>query len=211
MRKMKLLIALTTGFMMLATLNSYAGTWEQNGLDWKYKNDNGSYATGWILDKDYYYYFDANGIMLSDCKTPDGYFVAFNGKLIWNVKMDVIDSIIDVGGDLINEAKAAGYSITPDYSLIAVSESKANYNQDDIILTRSGNEYTFDIRINLKVDFNRKALQQLARLTSIDGLGNLLLNDNDNEVYPLDQWVDMGNGHQILVHEESKSLIYKIK
>ena len=49
MKKKKILIALTTGFMMFTTLTAYAGTWEQDSKGWKYKDNNDQYTTGWVL------------------------------------------------------------------------------------------------------------------------------------------------------------------
>lgn len=213
MRKMKLLIALTTGFMVVTALTSYAGTWAQNGLDWKYKNDDGSYATGWILDKDYYYYLNDNGVMLSDCKTPDGYYVIIDGRLPWNVKSDVVTSVSSSGKTLATEAKAAGYTVHAD-DIINVFESKATYNQDDIILTRSGNEYTVDIGVRLN-NINQKALKQLLRLTgysNVDELYNTLYQSFEGTRSPInfESFVDIA-GHQIKAVNNGNSITYIIK
>lgn len=84
MRKVKLLF---TTFAMSIVLGStsLAGTWASPSTgQWKYQNDDGSYATGWIKDNNKSYYLDDNGIMLSNTTTPDGYYVDVNG--VWDGK-----------------------------------------------------------------------------------------------------------------------------
>lgn len=211
--KHQLLFTLTTCFLLYSTLTIYAGTWEQNNLSWKYKNDDGSYATGWILDKDYYYYLDDNGVMLSDCLTPDGYYVIIDGRLPWNVKSDVVTSVSNSGKTLATEAKAAGYTVHAD-DIINVFESKATYNQDDIILTRSGNEYTVDLGVRLN-NVNQKALKQLLRLTgyaNIEELYNALYQSFEGTGSPInfDSFVDIA-GHQIKAVNNGNSITYIIK
>ena len=68
-----------------------AASWKQESGVWKWQKDDGSYETnGWQwLDgnKDGVaecYYFDANGHMLANTKTPDGYQVNENGAWVEN-------------------------------------------------------------------------------------------------------------------------------
>lgn len=59
---------------------TYAGTWSQADGAWRYQKDDGSYARGWTRDDDgKWYYFDADGRMLADTLTPDGYQVGPDG------------------------------------------------------------------------------------------------------------------------------------
>ena len=82
MRKTKLFIA-TLAMSMLLSSTSLAGTWQaQDNGQWKYQNDDGSFATGWIEDGGKNYYLDANGIMLANTTTPDGYYVGADGAWI---------------------------------------------------------------------------------------------------------------------------------
>ena len=82
MRKTKLFIA-TLAMSMLLSRTSLAGTWQaQDNGQWKYQNDDGSFATGWIEDGGKSYYLDANGIMLANTTTPDGYYVGADGAWI---------------------------------------------------------------------------------------------------------------------------------
>lgn len=58
----------------------YAGTWQaQEDGQWKYQNDDGSFATGWVEDGKKSYYLDAGGIMLANTTTPDGKQVGPDG------------------------------------------------------------------------------------------------------------------------------------
>ena len=61
--------------------NIESGNWEENSGSWKYRQADGSYMTnGWFQTPDgKWYYFDANGQMLANTNTPDGYFVESDG------------------------------------------------------------------------------------------------------------------------------------
>lgn len=73
----------------------FAGTWQpQTTVQWRYQNDDGSYATGWVQDDGKYYYLDSNGIMLTDTRTPDGYYVGADG--VWDGQ-SASSSVITVG------------------------------------------------------------------------------------------------------------------
>ena len=94
MRKTKLFIA-TLAMSMLLSNTSLAGTWQaQDNGQWKYQNDDGSFATGWIEDGGKSYYLDANGIMLANTTTPDGYYVGADG--VWNNQYLFLDVNISV-------------------------------------------------------------------------------------------------------------------
>lgn len=84
MKKMKLFWA--TAFLSLSmSITAFAGTWQaQNNGQWKYQDDKGNFVTGWIEDGGKSYYLDANGIMLSNTTTPDGYYVGVDG--VWDGK-----------------------------------------------------------------------------------------------------------------------------
>ena len=48
-----------------------------------YMNQDGSMCYGWVNDGGYWYYFDrSSGEMLTNARTPDGYYVNSEGKLI---------------------------------------------------------------------------------------------------------------------------------
>lgn len=82
MKKIKSLIA-ALAISALATVPAFAGQWEQDQNGFRYKNDDGTYKTGWHQDVDgkWYYLDNTTNCMLTNTITPDGYFVDENG--IW--------------------------------------------------------------------------------------------------------------------------------
>lgn len=70
---------------------SFAGSWQTDAVGKWWKNDDGSFPSGgwqWIDDNGdgiaNSYYFDANGYLLVNTTTPDGYTVDGNGAWIVN-------------------------------------------------------------------------------------------------------------------------------
>lgn len=92
MKRFKILCAVL-GLSVLSSITAYAGQWQQTGTQWKYQNDDGSYAVGWQwLDGNgdsiaECYYLNNDGIMLASCTTPDNYTVNADGQ--W-----VVDGVI---------------------------------------------------------------------------------------------------------------------
>ncbi|WP_024735212.1 N-acetylmuramoyl-L-alanine amidase family protein [Enterocloster asparagiformis] len=59
----KVFLAASLGSCVL-TMTSYAGSWQADGANWRYQNDDASYAAGgWAAINDNWYYFDADGYM----------------------------------------------------------------------------------------------------------------------------------------------------
>ena len=57
--------------------------WQNSGYGWWYQRANGTYPHNeWEIINGIWYYFDANGYMLADTTTPDGYYVDINGAWI---------------------------------------------------------------------------------------------------------------------------------
>lgn len=90
MKKLKIAM-ITLALAGLASMSAYAGAWAKNAQGWWYDNGNGTWpASTWQwLDgnKDGIsecYYFDANGNMLSNTTTPDGWQVNEGGAWIMN-------------------------------------------------------------------------------------------------------------------------------
>lgn len=77
---------MAVGCSCLLAVPAVAGTWQQDYVGWYYQNDDGSYQkNGWFQDRDgKWYYFDANGYMLANTTTPDGYQVGNDGAMIGN-------------------------------------------------------------------------------------------------------------------------------
>ena len=56
---------------VLSCFTAYAGAWEQDGEDWKYKKDNGSYAEyEWVQDSGDWYYCSRWGVMQKNTVEP---------------------------------------------------------------------------------------------------------------------------------------------
>jgi len=55
--------------------------WIKDKGSWYYLKDSGAMATGWIKDNGKWYYLASSGNMLSNTRTPDGYYVDANG--VW--------------------------------------------------------------------------------------------------------------------------------
>lgn len=86
MRKNVWSLCLVMGISLAMTMPALAGTWQEDSVGWYYQNDDGSYQkNGWFQDGDgKWYYFDANGYMLANTTTPDGYQVGSDGAMISN-------------------------------------------------------------------------------------------------------------------------------
>ena len=76
------------------TPNEQNGSWIQNGSRWQWKNNDGSFRkNGWYwLDGNRdgvaeCYYFDANGLMIANGNTPDGYTVNADGAWVSDNKV----------------------------------------------------------------------------------------------------------------------------
>lgn len=211
--KQLLLYTLTTSFLLSTALTTYAGTWTQDQKGWKYKNENNQDMTGWILDNGKYYYIGNDGYMLSNCKTPDGYTVNYNGEWIegvndsikrtaksgeWNVSSETVSDIILQGN-----------------GLIGVFESRAEYNYGDITFNKSGSEYSLMIGVRLTTSRNQNGLKQMLRLTgytNVDEIYNTLYQSFEGTESPINlkSFVDIA-GHQIKAVNNGNSITYIIK
>ena len=86
------------------SFTAWAGAWEQSGTDWKYMQDDGTYAAnGWHwIDGNgdgsaECYYFDGDGLMAANTVTPDGYQVDGNGA--WIVDGQIRTKSMNVSSD----------------------------------------------------------------------------------------------------------------
>lgn len=80
--KMWLSIVFAAAFISSTPVTAFAG-WEPARDQWRYRNENNSYAVSqWINDSGVYYYLDENGLMARSTMTPDGYLVGANGRWI---------------------------------------------------------------------------------------------------------------------------------
>lgn len=92
MKKKSGKIALATGLLLLTCASTaYAGQWKQDAKGYWWQEDNGSYPVNswhWLDGNrdgvSECYYFDANGYMLANTTTPDGYQINGDGAWIAN-------------------------------------------------------------------------------------------------------------------------------
>ncbi len=73
-------------FLFLFSFTAFAGEWKQEPDGrWWYLNDDGTYPFNcWQQIDGKYYYFDANGYLVVNSITPDGYLVGADGAWIQN-------------------------------------------------------------------------------------------------------------------------------
>lgn len=90
MRNFRILFA-SLALAVVLSFPSFAGSWQQDTIGWKYQDDNGSYITDswkWIDGNNdgiaENYCFGSDGYMLINCTTPDGYTVDATGTWILN-------------------------------------------------------------------------------------------------------------------------------
>lgn len=86
MKKLFKVLVATAVTACAMSIVSFSASWLQ-GADgrWWYQHDDGSYTTNnWELIDGKYYYFDAQGWMLSNTTTPDGYQVGADGAWVQN-------------------------------------------------------------------------------------------------------------------------------
>lgn len=83
MKKRFLTAAISAMLVIGTAITSFAGQWVQEGNNWKYRNDNGSYVDNWQWIDGKSYYFDQSGNLLTNTTTPDNYTVNADGA--WTV------------------------------------------------------------------------------------------------------------------------------
>ena len=96
-----------SAFLVIPVMAANEAQWKRNDKGWWYEEADGSYPTNaWKLIKDKWYYFDgigymvenrwignyylgADGAMLVNTSTPDGYYVDATGKWVEGVRKTV--------------------------------------------------------------------------------------------------------------------------
>lgn len=143
--KRLLTIGLTAALMALASLTAFAGEWKQNETGWWYQKDDGTwYSNGWQwIDGNNdgvseCYYFNADGYMLANTTTPDGYRVNADGA--W-VEKGTIQKKSNVA------FKAAYMSVDSDPAFAGMTYSPKTLSKDAnatsvIYVVPSDSEYT---------------------------------------------------------------------
>ena len=83
-KKIQKLALLVMALCLMAPITSLAETWKQDNKGWWVQSDDGTYLTNqWYQSPEsgLYYYMGADGYMLYDTITPDGFYVNADG--VW--------------------------------------------------------------------------------------------------------------------------------
>ena len=106
MRMKKLAVMALAAALSVGTVMTASAAWIQEGSNWRYQNDNGTYQAGtWFRDVDgRWYHFDNNGLMQKGWfLDADGkwYFLAYNGVMqVGLLKVDNQVYYMNPSGDL---------------------------------------------------------------------------------------------------------------
>lgn len=128
-RKFCQVMAAAMVISVLYATAAFAADWKQDKVGWWYVEDNGTYPTNcwkWINEK--CYYFGADGYMLANTVTPDGYTVDASGAWLPNVaKIEgpatTKSQTQTPGKEYIGEIP--GHIYIPGYGYVEVSENGA--------------------------------------------------------------------------------------
>ena len=105
----KRLLFATLLMVFLLSMTAFAGTWVREGTNWKFKKDNGNWAVSeWIKDNGKDYYLGADGIMLHDTTTPDGYKVGSDGAWIEFASTAATNTAVTTRSAATNNTKESG-------------------------------------------------------------------------------------------------------
>lgn len=91
MRKIKKLVAVCVAIGMMMNINicSFAASWKQDATGWWWQNDDETWPVNqWKEINGKWYYFGADGYMLSNTTTPGGYYVDASGAWIQDTNTD---------------------------------------------------------------------------------------------------------------------------
>ena len=106
MKKTRVLIG-ALALSCLLTVPAYAAEWKQDSTGWWWQEDNGSYPTStWKNIGGKSYYFGADGYMLHDTTTPDGYKVGSDGAWIENALNSDEELAVETVVELYNSLKS---------------------------------------------------------------------------------------------------------
>lgn len=138
MKRIICTLIMTIGFSMV----SFAGEWKQDTNGWWYQNDDGTYKTGWYQDADskWYYFDNANGYMLTNTITPDGYKLSEDG--VW-IEGDVKETKDLKGYGNKVELQATAYNLP-------IGDRELGYSLPVTVYYNNEYENSYDGKINIK-------------------------------------------------------------
>lgn len=127
MRKRLYTTIATAALTMVMVIPAYAGSWKQDNVGWWYLNDDSTFPAGrweWIDGNNdgvaESYYFDANGYLVTDTTTADGYQLNADGAWVVSgvvqtkaVAVDASDSLgcDNNSGDYANAEESSKYVV----------------------------------------------------------------------------------------------------
>lgn len=199
LRKALVMVSLVSGFTFSTTLISLAGQWEQqaNG-QYKYLNDDGSYAISCLVDG---YYVNDDGIWITDFQSD------------WkNTETWKNEKIAKQIGSEIQEEK--NFTQNP----IRIENNSASYGDSTpvIEITKIESGYDLTLKTRIQSDSTVKGLKAITYLVCDDDfLYNAIFNsyEDDNSLYGINynEFVKAGN-YQIkaTLGQNGNSIIYTI-
>ena len=140
MRKAFKILTITTLALTLALpFTAYAGTWQQDSTGWKVQSDGGTYLTSqWYQSPEsgLFYYMGADGYMMVNAITPDGYQVDANG--VWNPSVTGTKHVTN--GQVDNGSENGEKNQTDDYTHVDTGQDIdwSKYDPADISHGYSG-------------------------------------------------------------------------
>ncbi len=106
MKKSRVLIG-ALAISCLLTVPAYAAEWKQDAKGWWWQEENGSYPVStWKNIGGKSYYFGADGYMLANTTTPDGYKVGSDGAWIENSLNSDEELAVETVVELYNSLKS---------------------------------------------------------------------------------------------------------
>ena len=137
-------------FSTLMANISFAGSWETaDNATWKYKNDDGTYASNtWIKDNNKWYFLKIDGTMAVGWNQVNGvwYYLYTDGSMAANTVVD--GYTLDVNGAWTQKAESNAQS-TEKYDLYQDKPSHKSWCYlEDKSVTRNGKTWSKVIRLN---------------------------------------------------------------
>ena len=133
-KKRFVMLGLVAGLSVLSAVPAFAGEWKADTKGWWYREDNGSYpASTWKEINGKQYYFGADGYMLANTTTPDGYTVNADGA--WTVNGIVQTKSAGLNADNVQDISGSGHT-TDGQTTPAGGENQTNTNSQS---STSGN------------------------------------------------------------------------
>lgn len=154
MKRVKVLMT-TALIASVLSATAWAGEWKSDAKGWWWQNDDGSYPVSqWKEIHGKQYYFGADGYMLANTTTPDGYRVGVDGAWIFEEQTEVQDNqYLDAYAAFLRSYKIpkGKNSIKPKFHLLyidgdaipelVIAEDSSHANRSDLYGYNQGEVY----------------------------------------------------------------------